>query len=88
MESIDRSILTSHVNCQGSDLYEFLGTDPALIRFVSSVLPGVFLHVVLPSEGLPAPAARELLLLLILRRGLFSVLGQFMVINMSHFCLT
>ena len=71
------------MNCQGADLYEFLGTDPALVRFVSRVLPGVLLHVVLPSEGLPAPAAGELLLLLVLRRGLLSVLGRYMVRNIS-----
>ena len=72
------------MNCQGPDLYEFLGTDPALVRFVSRVLPGVLLHVVLPSEGLAAPAAGELLLLLILRGGLLTVLGGYKVINVVH----
>ena len=64
------------MNCQRPDLYEFLSTDPALIGFVSSVHPGVFLHVVLPGEGLAAPTAGELLLLLCLRLRLLSVLGQ------------
>ena len=75
------------MNCQGSDLNEFLSTDPALVRFVSSVLPGVFLHVVLPSEGLPAPTAGELLLLLLLslRLRFLSVLGYLisLIINIS-----
>ena len=72
------------MNRQGPDLYEFLSTDPALIGLVSSVHPGMFLHVVLPSEGLPAPAAGELLLLLLLglRLRLLSVLGQF-ILNMA-----
>ena len=71
------------MNCQRPDLYEFLSTDPALIGFVSSVHPGVFLHVVLPGEGLPAPAAGELLLLLGLRLWLLSVLGQNLLL-ISH----
>ena len=46
------------------------------------MLPGVLLHVVLPSEGLSAPAAGELLLLLLLRRGLLTFLGRNKVIKM------
>ena len=70
------------MNCQRPDLHEFLGTDPALVRLVPRVLPGVLLHVVLPSEGLAAPAAGEFLLLLLLRRGLLSFLGRYKVIKM------
>ena len=65
-----------HVDRQGPDLHELLGADPALVGLVSSVLPGVLLHVVLPGEGLSTVAAGELLLLLLLLLWHLLILNQ------------
>ena len=68
------SSVTSHVDGERANLDKLFATDPALVGLVPRVLPGVLLHVVLPSEPLTTVTTGELFLFRILRCFILNIL--------------